>query len=52
LYSKEADYDGNGVVDQDEKFRSYRDQLEQTTVQFQGNYQSPRSVFFNVFFRF
>ena len=51
LYSKEADYDKNGIVSQQEKFASYLQQLE-TSVQFQGNYQTPRSVFFTVFFRF
>lgn len=52
LYSKEADTDGNNVVSQQEKFDSYLRQLEQTSVQFQGNYQAPRSVFFTMFFRF
>ncbi len=51
LYSKYADADGNGVVNQQEKFDSYIRQLE-TSVQFQGNYQTPRSVFFTVYFKF
>ncbi len=51
LYSKEADYDQNGIVSQQEKFTSYLEQLE-TSVQFQGNYQTPRSVFLTIFFRF
>ncbi len=51
LYSKYADKDGNGVVSQQEKFDSYLAQLS-TNVQFQGTYQTPRSVFFTFFFWF
>lgn len=51
LYSKYADFDKNGIVTQQEKFDSYMNQLS-TSVQFQGTYQTPRSVFFTMFFRF
>ncbi|MFC2130893.1 carboxypeptidase regulatory-like domain-containing protein [Bacteroidota bacterium] len=51
LYNEFADTDNNEVVDQQEKFDAYMTQLE-TSVQFQGNYQRPRSVFLTVFFRF
>jgi hypothetical protein len=51
LYNENADADGNGVVNQQEKFDAYMEYLS-TSVQFQGTYQTPRSVFLTVYFRF
>ena len=50
-YSANGDFDGNGIINQDERFSSYVLQLE-TSTQFQGNYQTPRTVYAGVMFRF
>ena len=50
-YNPNGDFDGNGIINQEERFDSYILQLE-TSTQFQGNYQSPRTVYAGVMFRF
>jgi len=51
LYSEDCDFDKNGIVTQDEKFQSYMNYVA-TTIQFQSNYQTPRTVYFGLMFRF
>ncbi len=45
LYSNDADLDGNGMVSQDEKLRSYEKWLEDR-IATRGNFQQPRTVYF------
>lgn len=51
LYSENADIDNNGIVTQLEKYKAFQRYVE-TTIQFRGNFQSPRSVYFGMIFRF
>lgn len=51
LYSEYADFDKNGIVTQDEKFLSYINYVR-TVRSFQGNFASPRTVYFGLMFRF
>ena len=51
LYSKAADVNNNGYVTQDEVFAQYWKYAEMM-INFQGNYQAPRTVYFGLNFKF
>lgn len=51
LYAAPGDHDGDGSITQTEKYQTRIEWLEDI-MQFRGNYQSPRTVFFGVMFRF
>jgi outer membrane receptor protein involved in Fe transport len=51
IYNEAADFDKNGVVTQAERYEAYF-KLVENNVQFRGNFQIPRQVFFGMMFRF
>jgi outer membrane receptor protein involved in Fe transport len=51
IYNEAADFDKNGIVTQTEHYEAYFKYIE-TLVQFRGNFQTPRQVFFGMMFRF
>lgn len=51
LYNKNADANNDGMVTQDEEYRSFLNYVNDS-IQRRGNYQYPRQVFFGVALRF
>ncbi|MDC1068151.1 TonB-dependent receptor [Candidatus Kapabacteria bacterium] len=51
MYNEKSDFDENGVVTQEEQFQASLDYF-QDLLRFKGNYQTPRTVYFNVQFSF
>ncbi len=51
LYSVQSDFDNNGVVNQEEKFKSYVNYV-QDALNFRNNFQTPRTVYLGVVFKF
>ncbi len=51
LYSKDADFDANGVVTQEEKYQSYMNAVKMS-IAGRGNYQTPIRVAAQILFRF
>ena len=50
-YNENADFDGNGLVTQQEKYDSYVNYLKDVRS-LRGNYQLPRTVYLGLMFRF
>ena len=50
LYNKNADFNSDGKVTQDEMFKAYQNYIEDK-IRLRQNYQTPRSVYFNIILR-
>ncbi|MFA6570627.1 MAG: hypothetical protein WCT77_05260, partial [Bacteroidota bacterium] len=51
LYNLNSDFDNNGIVTQNEKFQAFKKNLE-VARKFQGNNQTPITVWFGLMFKF
>lgn len=51
MYDIRADFDENGIVTQEEQYQGYLNYF-QDQLRFKPNYQTPRTVFFNIQFNF